>query len=223
MEAPPRQVTVYDLCVLSYDRPEGAAGPDLHLTVECGPGTYIRALARDLGEQLGCGAHLRHLVRTASGRFCLDEALSLAEIEAGVRAGALECLLRPLDDALLDYAAVVLDPPSVLRVVHGGEVSGFATHEEARQTLRAPGPFPDDSVNGEGGRLVRAYDQDGKLLAVLQSSGEGVWRPAKVLVDARAFPNPRTVQLDCSCPCTPSPSFARSQGARSQEEREPEG
>ncbi|MBI2941421.1 MAG: tRNA pseudouridine(55) synthase TruB, partial [Chloroflexi bacterium] len=43
VEAPPRQVTVYDLCVLSYDRPEGAAGPDLHLTVECGPGTYIRA------------------------------------------------------------------------------------------------------------------------------------------------------------------------------------
>ena len=71
VELPTRQVQIARIAVLDW------RVPDLTLEVTCGPGTYIRSLARDLGAALGCGAHLAGLIRTRSGRFSLDAAASL--------------------------------------------------------------------------------------------------------------------------------------------------
>lgn len=70
----PRKVTVYSIKLLSYDYPA------LKIECEVSSGTYIRALARDIGEKLGTGAYLANLKRTGIGKFKLEDALSLEEI-----------------------------------------------------------------------------------------------------------------------------------------------
>ena len=76
---PPRQVKVHELVLLAFEPPDRA-----RLRIRCSKGTYIRSLAADLGRQLGVGAHLTELRRTASGPFALAQALSLDAIEACV-------------------------------------------------------------------------------------------------------------------------------------------
>jgi tRNA pseudouridine55 synthase len=71
MSLAPRPVTVHALSILEY------AYPRLDIEVRCGKGTYVRSLARDLGDRLGCGAYLESLRRTRVGHFLADEALSL--------------------------------------------------------------------------------------------------------------------------------------------------
>lgn len=85
----PREVTIYDLAA------EALEGELLTLTVRCSGGTYIRTLAEDIGKALGCGAHLIHLQRTASGALALDAAVSLEELEAMCMAERHACLLPP--------------------------------------------------------------------------------------------------------------------------------
>ena len=78
VELLPVSVTVHELMLTSFDLPE------LGLTVRCSSGTYVRALARDLGEALGVGAHLTALRRTAVGEFTADRALPGADLQSGV-------------------------------------------------------------------------------------------------------------------------------------------
>ena len=80
VERKPRAVKVHQIKLLDW------SPPLVTIEVTCSPGTYIRALARDLGERLGCGAHLAALTRLASGRFTLDEAVSLDEVREKVLA-----------------------------------------------------------------------------------------------------------------------------------------
>jgi tRNA pseudouridine55 synthase len=82
VEREPRQVAIYRLSIEVYDYPH------LTLTVRCSPGTYIRSLAHDLGQSLGCGAYLGGLRRTSSGEnFTAENALPLDQLERDIAAG----------------------------------------------------------------------------------------------------------------------------------------
>lgn len=137
---PPRRVTVHDL------RVDGArvVGPclDVDVRVDCSSGTYVRALARDLGTLLGVGGHLSALRRTRVGPFGLDDAVELEGLSADVR-------LRALGDA----AAAFL-PTRTL------------TADEAARVAHGVPPSPSD-VPGP----VALLDEDGSLLAVAQDAG----------------------------------------------------
>ncbi|HSD88594.1 MAG TPA: tRNA pseudouridine(55) synthase TruB, partial [Kofleriaceae bacterium] len=85
----PREVTIHALQLLEWSPPEAT------LDVECSKGTYVRTLAADLGEALGCGAHLAALRRTASGAFDVDDAATLDALEA-MSDEARIALLRPV-------------------------------------------------------------------------------------------------------------------------------
>jgi tRNA pseudouridine55 synthase len=74
VELPPRTVTIYELTV------DEVAIPEFTLTVKCSQGTYVRTLAKDLGDALGCGAHLTALRRLAVGTLRVEEALTLAAL-----------------------------------------------------------------------------------------------------------------------------------------------
>lgn len=71
----PREITVYDISLVSF------LPPQIEIRVECSKGTYIRALARDIGEKLNSGAYLSGLIRTTIGDFSIDQALSIEEFE----------------------------------------------------------------------------------------------------------------------------------------------
>ena len=91
---------------------------ELVIDVRCSKGTYIRTLAEDIGEALGCGAHLTGLRRTASGPISLQGAVSLAELEAMDEPARL-ALLQPVDALLADWPSVALDADEAGRFLTG--------------------------------------------------------------------------------------------------------
>ena len=144
------------------------AGRDaLSVTLQCGAGTYVRALARDIGEHLGCGAHLAALRRTASGPFLVSEAATLAEIEALCGAGKLELALLPPDEGLLSDQAAIVTPASAHRLALGQTVS-----VQARMT--------------QADTHVRVYTTSGDFVATGMLEADSMLRPAKVLLPAPA-------------------------------------
>ena len=90
-----RKVTVYDLTLLTMTKNHGAI-----LSVRCSKGFYVRALCHDLGQALGCPAHMRFLLRTGSGVFALEDAHTLEALAESVERGALRDLLLPVDIVL---------------------------------------------------------------------------------------------------------------------------
>ncbi|MBI2914101.1 MAG: tRNA pseudouridine(55) synthase TruB [Chloroflexi bacterium] len=142
--------------------------PLVELQVECGKGTYIRSLAHDLGQRLGCGAHLSGLTRTRVGPFTLDSAVTLAELEEALAEGTWPSLLLPIDCGLIALPAVTLDMEDEKDIRHGCPLS-------AGQSALAPPSGP------VAGQRCRAYGEDGSLVAVITyDSRADVWRPEKV-------------------------------------------
>ncbi len=133
------------------------------LDVECGKGTYIRSLAHDLGERLGCGAHLRSLVRVRSGGFCIEDSVSVEQVEAAFSGGAWRELVQPVDVAVQHLPRVSLDEAEERRVLDGRPVAGCWQEAPA-------------------GGMCRAHGPDGRLVAILAYDEQGeCWRPRKVL------------------------------------------
>ncbi|HEX5727009.1 MAG TPA: tRNA pseudouridine(55) synthase TruB, partial [Longimicrobiaceae bacterium] len=110
VERKPVRVQIHALRVLSVELPE------VEFEVECGAGTYIRAIARDAGEALGVGAHLRALRRTRVGPHAVESAVPLDALGDGARVRA--ALLSPAD-ALAHLPRVVLDEAGAGDVAHG--------------------------------------------------------------------------------------------------------
>jgi tRNA pseudouridine55 synthase len=94
----------------------GRDGPDVHFVADVSSGTYIRALARDLGEKLGCGAHLAALRRTAIGSFAADDAVPVTALEPPLP-------LRPPRDAVPHLPTRALTPDEAAGVRHGRTVA----------------------------------------------------------------------------------------------------
>ncbi|HLA15336.1 MAG TPA: tRNA pseudouridine(55) synthase TruB [Candidatus Limnocylindrales bacterium] len=162
-ELPERDVTIHRLELTEWD----GSDPDRPIAVvdvECSAGTYVRALARDLGRAVGSGAYLGALVRTASGPFLIEDAVTLDEVRAAVvdDPSGIVRLLRPPDAGLEDLPEVTLDPSSVEAIVRGRAVA-------ASEGPRLEGP-------------IRVRDGAGRLIAMALSS-DGALRPTKVLVD----------------------------------------
>jgi tRNA pseudouridine55 synthase len=153
---PARRVRIDDIAIESFH--DSVAVVD----VTCSKGTYIRALARDLGQQLGTSAYLAALQRTQSGGFRVDDSVDLDTIQRAGRDGYLDRLLYPLDAAVAGWPAVVLSPVEAKTVAQGGRWNGL------------PGPT---------GACLRAYDEMGRLIAFLQSPGlDAAWRPTTVFI-----------------------------------------
>jgi tRNA pseudouridine55 synthase len=124
------------------------APPDLDFEIDCSAGTYVRALASDLGCELGCGAHLLGLCRTRSGPFALDRAHAAGRLEQAAERGEIEELLVPAVNAL-GFAALRLSAEETERVRHGAELA-------APEPPLAPGT------------RLSALDPTGELVAVLE-------------------------------------------------------
>ncbi|MEZ4769080.1 MAG: tRNA pseudouridine(55) synthase TruB [Caldilineales bacterium] len=149
----PRPVTIYAIDLLSFD------GVTVQVDVTCSAGTYVRSLAHDLGQALGCGAHLSGLRRTAVAGFTLTQATTLEALAAA--GDQWTQFLLPPDSAVAHLPAVVLEPDAVGQLLHGQSIPAQSTAVE--------GP-------------VRAYDSAGRLLAIVSYLPDRqAWKPLKVL------------------------------------------
>ena len=116
IERAPREVEIYELkvdLVLSE-----WAYPAIKIVAKCSKGTYIRTLGEDLGEALGCGAHLTALRRVATGSFEVSQCVTLAALEAMSEAERLACL-KPVDALLAQHRRVTLDSENAGRFLSG--------------------------------------------------------------------------------------------------------
>jgi tRNA pseudouridine55 synthase len=156
VERAPRHVTIHELRLVETD--DGLADGRFVFEVRCSKGTYVRTLAADIGERLGCGAHLAALRRTGIGSLDVVQAHSLADLEA-LTAEARDALLLPPDSLLASLVEVRLDAADATRLRHG-------------QAVRWA---------GEEGTRLRVYDAEHAFIGVCRQVADG-WLQAQRLV-----------------------------------------
>ncbi|WP_322026189.1 tRNA pseudouridine(55) synthase TruB [Burkholderia sp. BCC1977] len=154
-----RNVTIHALDLLACEL------PDVTFRVTCSKGTYVRTLAEDIGEALGCGAHLTMLRRTGVGALTLEHAVTLDALSDAAEA-ARDAWLQPVDALLSTFPLVRLDEASAKRFLHG-------------QRLPLSALDPIDATEGE---RVRVYDAE-RLLGVARKAN-GVLAPERLVVTA---------------------------------------
>lgn len=160
VERAARQVTIHAITLLDVDLEDGR----FTMRVTCSKGTYIRTLAEDIGEALGCGAHLTGLRRTGVGDLTLDGAVTLEQIDAQAD-DVRPALLAPVDALLRRCTPVQLDAVSAGRFVQGQRI--------ARRDLP-------EALLPEEGALARVYGDDGRLLGVARMR-DGALRPERLV------------------------------------------
>ena len=149
----PRKIKVYSLELLEWAPPEAV------IDVYCSSGTYVRSLAHDLGEALGCGAHLVGLRRTKSGRFTLRDAVPLRKLKDAFDDGSWYQFLIPAAEALSDWPSIELSEEQVDALRHGHRI-----------------PAEAGSAN-----LARGISGMGELVALLEfDPASSEWQPKKV-------------------------------------------
>lgn len=154
IERAPRRITINELRLVDWRPPEAT------VIVDCSKGTYVRSIARDLGEAVGVGAHLSNLVRLRTGPLTLDDAWTLTELAE--------------IDLEAEWPTIAIHPDAVM-----GERPVLVL-ADAAATSWANGGSLDATGGGDG--PVRVYDADGNWLGVGRFDGDRrAWRPVKVV------------------------------------------
>lgn len=154
LEMQPRAVEIYSITNIAIE------GDTVAFDVHTSKGTYIRSLAHDIGAKLGVGAHLSGLRRTASGKFSIENALTLEQVEHAVAQNELNTRVLPMDLAIPQFDALVLSKAETNAIRNGQFIT-------PPQNLTTP--------------LVRAYDENHTLVAILERVSEQQLKPKKVL------------------------------------------
>jgi tRNA pseudouridine55 synthase len=167
VELKPVMVTVRELELLSDDpRPSNLDPRTLvRLRIVCSSGFYVRSLAHDLGQLLGCGAHLERLRRTRAGQFRVADALAPDAVEAA--GPAIEGRLIGLNALLADMPAVTATDEGIRRATNGNSL--------------APAHLGTPLSEARPDRRFRVLDASGGLLSVAESRGDGLLHPLLVL------------------------------------------
>ena len=160
VERKPRPVDVYEIELTEWDPPEAT------VEVHCGRGFYMRSLAHDLGQALGCGAHLKTLVRLKASAFTLDEALTLEEVEESFSDGTwTEHLHAP--DVVLGNMRAIIAGRSMQDMIRNGR--------PIPSSVRIPPNEPEERC--------RVYGTDGTFLAIMRFDPEvALWKADKVFL-----------------------------------------
>jgi tRNA pseudouridine55 synthase len=148
--------------------------------IECSSGTYIRALAHEMGQKLGCGAHLAEIERTAVGEFSLEQAIPLEELAEAKTAGKFgDCLIQ-LEHLLPNFPRVNVLPVIEKRVRHGSKFNiSIAQIQPGRVE-----PPPGATMQLDGGEpkapRLRVFNQQEKLIAIAEAVVPRTYQPIVV-------------------------------------------
>ncbi len=137
----------------------------------CSKGAYIRTLCADLGERLGCGGAMEHLLRTRVGRFGMEDAVRVEELQAAAEEGRLSDLVCPVDALFEADPAWQADPAADALLINGVKLDGrnagqFAPMDTDMRTDAAHG--------GEDGVRIRMYLSDGRFMGIYRMRADGI-------------------------------------------------
>ena len=173
VERKSRPIKIYNLDIAAWQPPV------VTIKVECGKGTYIRSLAHDLGQSLGCGANLKSLIRLSYGPFAVQDAVSLPQLEDAFHHGYWQHFVHPMDTVLLHWKAMVVNDTTEEMIRKGVPVTleSNKAHDITSSTRKPPSTWPPDE------NRCRSYTIDGDFLGVLRFNLERRnWQPAKVFL-----------------------------------------
>ena len=166
-----RPVTIHHLELVDW------RSPVVTIEVVCGKGTYIRSLAHDLGQVLGCGAHLKSLVRLRCGLFDIGDAISLPQLEHAFRYGYWHHFVYPIDSVLLHWTAMVVSDDAG-QDIRNGRPLVLKDDDQGSDYLKQHILEWSSSKN-----RCRVYALDGRFLGVLRFDSEKEqWQPEKVFL-----------------------------------------
>ncbi len=158
----------------------GIEGSIARFQIECSSGTYIRSLAHEMGQKLGCGAHLAEITRTAVGEFFLEQAIELEELAEASKTGRFANCLIKLENLLPNFPRINVLPVIEKRVRHG---SKFNISVSQLQPGRAEPP-PGATTELDGGTpmapRLRVFNQQEKLIAIAEAVVPRTYQPLVV-------------------------------------------
>ena len=156
------------------------AGPVARFTVECSSGTYIRSLAHEMGQKLGCGAHLAEICRTAVGEFSIQQAWKLDDLAEAAREGKFEdCIIR-IENLLPNFPSADVLPVIEKRVRHGARFNVTVSQIQPGRTENPPGSTLElDSGEPRPPRL-RVFGSQKKLIAIAEAVVPRTYQPVVV-------------------------------------------
>lgn len=158
----------------------GIQGSVAQFVIECSSGTYIRSLAHEMGQELGCGAHLAEITRTAVGEFSLEQAIALEELAEASRAGRFANCLIKLENLLPNFPRVNVLPVIEKRVRHGSKFNISLSQLQSGRTEPPPGATTElDGAPPKAPRL-RVFNQQDKLIAIAEAVVPRTYQPLVV-------------------------------------------
>lgn len=157
VDLPHAPVRIHELVLLEV------RGCEARLRAHCSGGTYMRSIAHDLGQALGCGAHLRELRRVASAEFTLEQARTISQLQQLADENRLGEALIPAARLVPDFPSIYVDPVTAGQIKQGRNfpVSPFRVQP--------------------GARFVKAVSSDGELLAIGEAVLPNIYHPVVVL------------------------------------------
>jgi tRNA pseudouridine55 synthase len=174
VELKPVEVEVFEYKLTEVE------GSIARFVIECSSGTYIRALAHEMGQKLGCGAHLAEISRLAVGEFSLQQAIKLEELAEGARAGKFADYLIKLENLLPNFPRANVLPIVERRVRHGTKFNVTVAQIQPGRVEAAPGATSE--LDGGEPKLakLRVFNQQNKLIAIAEAVVPRTYQPVVV-------------------------------------------
>jgi tRNA pseudouridine55 synthase len=158
----------------------GLEGPVARFSIECSSGTYVRSLAHDMGQKLGCGAHLAEICRTAVGEFSLEQAIGLEELSQAKKDGKFESCLIPLEHLLPNFPRTNVLPVLEKKIRHGAKFNVMPSQLKPGRVELPPGATTHlDTKEAQPPRL-RVFSQENKLIAIAEAVVPRTYQPVVV-------------------------------------------
>ena len=155
-------------------------GSVARFVIECSSGTYIRSLAHEMGQKLGCGAHLAEITRLAVGEFSLDQAIKLEELAEGARAGKFANYLIKLENLLPNFPRANVLPIVERRVRHGTKFNVLVSQIQPGRAEPPPGSTSELDAGDPRPPRLRVFNQQDKLIAVAEAVVPRTYQPIVV-------------------------------------------
>ena len=150
VERKPVKIHIDDISIIGFKSPRA------ELRINCSKGTYIRTLCNDIGETLGCGGCMERLLRTRVGRFTLEEAHTLSEVEKYALSSNIDKIMLPVDSVLSDLFAFTCKEEAYMKLLNGNKLTDeeLIGDEEGKKTEK-----------------IRVYTHDGRFAAIYKREG----------------------------------------------------
>ena len=156
IERKPCEITIYSIQIKNID----ASRREATIVVDCSKGTYIRTLCKDIGNELGCKAAMKSLIRTKTGDFLLENSYKLDEIEKLVRENRVSEIIIPIEDVFKNLQRVDVSRYACILLENGGIIKAAAVKPDI------------EALEPKNGEKFRMYNDEGEFKAVYSYNGD---------------------------------------------------